>query len=64
MSAKAISEAFGKELLNKFLSGTANNSRFVSVKEKTNLNDLSIEHPWLTREVILSIDSSLVTVCF
>lgn len=57
MSAKAVSEACGKDLLNRFLSGTANNSRFVSVNEKTNLNDLSIEHPWLTREV--SPDSNI-----
>lgn len=52
MSAKAISEASGKGLLNKFLNSSAvSKSRFVSVPEKCNINDLLADNPWLKTEV-------------
>ena len=47
MSAKAIYEATGKDLLNRFLNHTSATAYFVSVNEKTNLADLTIHHPWL-----------------
>lgn len=50
MSAKAISEAKGKELLNKFLSGAVRN-RYAIVTEETNLDALQEQHPWLSSEV-------------
>jgi len=53
MSAKAVREASGKDLLNRFLAATAIPSRFVSVDEKTNLKDLGNQYPWLTSQVCL-----------
>ncbi|RWS08503.1 ATP-citrate synthase-like protein [Dinothrombium tinctorium] len=60
MSAKAIHEATGKRLLNKFLNGTANVSRFVSVDESTNLNNLPNEHPWLKQERLVVKPDQLI----
>lgn len=55
MSAKAIREATGKELINKYLEdgkeiGVAK-SRFASVNETTDWNQLVVEHPWLETTV-------------
>lgn len=47
MSAKAISEASGKLLLNKHLSGTCAISRCASVDETTNFDQLLRDNPWL-----------------
>ena len=54
MSAKAINEASGKELLNKFLEGTAIKNRFASVKEDVNWTQLVQDNPWLKTEVMSS----------
>lgn len=51
MSAKAIREATGKDLLNKFLKGTASASRYAVVNEDTNFNDVVANNPWLSQEV-------------
>lgn len=50
MSAKAISEACGKRLLNQFLSTTAK-SKFATVTQSTDYNKLLADHPWLQTEV-------------
>lgn len=50
MSAKAIREQTGKELLGKYLShGTV--SRFAVVTEETNWDTLTAQNPWLLKEV-------------
>jgi len=52
MSAKAIREAAGKNLLNKFLtSGAAVKSNFVTVTADTDWTSLEQEHPWLLSQV-------------
>ena len=53
MSAKAISEATGKGLLNKFLVQTtgAVRGRFASVNPDTNWDILTQDNPWLLTEV-------------
>ena len=55
MSAKAIREATGKELINKYLEGSneigVSKSRFSSVNETTNWSQLVTEHPWLETTV-------------
>jgi len=51
MSAKAIREATGKDLLNKFLKGSANKSRFAVVNEDSNIEDVISQNPWLKQEV-------------
>ena len=50
MSAKAVSEASGKAILNRALS-TAQKCRFAEIKEDTDFQKLAIEHPWLKTEV-------------
>lgn len=53
MSAKAIREATGKDLLNRLLdanSGAAR-SKFAAVNETTNWNELIANNPWLQTEV-------------
>lgn len=55
MSAKAIREATGKELINKYLecgneTGTQK-SRFASVNETTDWSQLVVENPWLETTV-------------
>jgi ATP citrate (pro-S)-lyase len=51
MSAKAIREATGKELINKYLEGGnevgVEKSRFASVTETTDWSQLLNDHPWL-----------------
>lgn len=55
MSAKAIREATGKELINKYLEGGDGlgvaKSRFASVTETTEWNQLLAEHSWLATTV-------------
>lgn len=51
MSAKAISEAKGKELLNKFLGGTAMINQMVTVTQSVNWNQLTADNPWLATQV-------------
>jgi ATP citrate (pro-S)-lyase len=55
MSAKAIREATGKDLLNRFLSQTsgAGQCRFASVDENTKWEALVAANPWLQTEVCL-----------
>jgi ATP citrate (pro-S)-lyase len=52
MSAKAIREATGKDLLNRSLKGTANTSRYAVVNENSNFEDVVNQNPWLKQEVI------------
>lgn len=58
MSAKAIREATGKDLINKHLSQTAAvKCRFATVTETTNWNDLVVEQPWLqTQRLVVKPD--------
>lgn len=51
MSAKAISEAKGKELLNKFLDGTAMINKVATVTVDVNWSQLIVENPWLNEQV-------------
>lgn len=59
MSAKAIREATGKELINKFLEGGneigVSKSRFASVNETTDYSQLLAAHPWLETTVSKSV---------
>lgn len=64
MSAKAIREATGKDLLNRHLHGTkAAKCEYAVVSENTNLDQLLQENPWLGRKVILSANASGCAVC-
>lgn len=55
MSAKAIREATGKELINKYLEGGNElgvaKSRFASVTESTDWSQLLADNPWLETTV-------------
>ena len=51
MSAKAISEASGKTILNKYLSEVASPCQLASVDENTSFNKLIIENSWLKTSV-------------
>lgn len=52
MSAKAIREATGKDLLNKHLHGTkAAKCQFAVVDETTDFEKLIADNPWLTQKV-------------
>lgn len=66
MSAKAIREATGKGLINKYLecgaeTGTQK-SRFASVTETTDWSQLVVEHPWL--ESTVSITSVMFVLTY
>jgi len=50
MSAKAVSEASGKGLLNNVLT-TAAKSKFVSINESSNFDVVLRENPWLATTV-------------
>ena len=50
MSAKGISEASGKRLLNQFLT-TAAKCKFASVSESSDFGQVLADHPWLQTEV-------------
>lgn len=58
MSAKAIREATGKDLINRHLGQTtAVKCRFATVTETTNWNDLVIDQPWLqTQKLVVKPD--------
>ncbi|XP_014228463.1 ATP-citrate synthase [Trichogramma pretiosum] len=62
MSAKAIREATGKDLINRKLSsGTAAaKCRFVSIDESTNWSHLVSEHPWLATERLVVKPDQLI----
>lgn len=67
MSAKAIREATGKELINKYLEGGSDigvaQSRCASVNEATQWNELLTANPWL--ETTVSKHYSLfITIMF
>jgi len=51
MSTKAIYEATGKKLLNKYLGSTAVECRCVSIDAATNWNTLVADNVWLQTEV-------------
>ena len=54
MSTKAIYEAAGKQLLNKYLDATAAECRCVNVDANTNWDELVRNNRWLETEVCLS----------
>ncbi len=51
MSTKAIYEATGKKLLNKYLDSTAIECRCVSIDADTNWNEIVVNNVWLQTEV-------------
>jgi len=55
MSAKAISEATGKDIINRNLAPltSAVKCRFASVNENTKWEDLVLDNPWLKTEVLI-----------
>lgn len=59
MSAKAIREATGKELINKYLEGGNEvgvaKSRFASITETTDWSQLLADNPWLETTVSRSL---------
>lgn len=65
MSAKAIREATGKDLINRHLpAGTAAvKSSFASVDEGTNWDELLMKEPWLKTQVG-RLTKKLLWVCF
>jgi len=57
MSAKAIFEATGKDILNRHLNGTVANCTFAAVNENTNWDQLLNTHPWLkTTKLVVKPD--------
>ncbi|KAL0277266.1 UNVERIFIED_CONTAM: hypothetical protein PYX00_004614 [Menopon gallinae] len=61
MSAKAIREATGKDLLNRHLHGTkAAKCEFAVVDEKTDLDRLFQENPWLGRKKLVVKPDQLI----
>lgn len=61
MSAKAIREATGKNLLNKHLpSGVSSECRFVPVCPDTQWEDLAAQHPWLATEKLVVKPDQLI----
>ncbi|KAH0546822.1 ATP-citrate synthase [Cotesia glomerata] len=62
MSAKAIREATGKDLINRKLrSGTtAAKCRFVAIDETTNWSTIADEHPWLKTEKLVVKPDQLI----
>lgn len=53
MSAKAIREATGKDIINRHIGANAGaaQSQFASVNESTNWNELIASNPWLETSV-------------
>lgn len=60
MSAKAIHEATGKNLLNKFLNGTCASSKFVTVNESTNFDQIVRDNGWLKTEKLVVKPDQLI----
>lgn len=64
MSAKAIREATGKDLLNKHLkSSVAAKCQFAIVNENTKFADLLNENPWLETKVSRKFPPDVLVVC-
>jgi hypothetical protein len=63
MSAKAIREATGKSILNKYLKDVAAVSLLASVDESTSYEQLAQQNPWLNQVVsdALQVDRSTTT---
>lgn len=57
MSAKAISEACGKRLLNQFLT-TAAKSKFASVSDATDFDRVLADNNWLTTQVSITCSNT------
>jgi len=60
MSAKAISEASGKTILNKYLSQVASPCLLASVNEKTSFNQLVNENSWLKNTPLVAKPDQLI----
>lgn len=62
MSAKAIREAAGKNLINKYLAGdtAAVQCRYASVDEKTKFSELVANNPWLKTEKLVVKPDQLI----
>lgn len=60
MSAKAISEAKGKELLNHHLKGAAVKNRVATVTENPNWDELLQNNPWLLTEKLVVKPDQLI----
>lgn len=60
MSTKAIYEAAGKQLLNKYLGATAAECRCVNVDANTNWDDLVHHHRWLETERLVVKPDQLI----
>ncbi|CAL1547092.1 unnamed protein product [Lymnaea stagnalis] len=60
MSAKAIYEAKGKELLNKFLGDVAMKNRYAFIDENVNWNQIVQENPWLSNEKLVVKPDQLI----
>lgn len=61
MSAKAIREATGKDLLNKHLHGTkASKCQFAVVDEKTDFDKLVLDKPWLSQKKLVVKPDQLI----
>ncbi|XP_064614160.1 ATP-citrate synthase-like [Liolophura sinensis] len=60
MSAKAIHEAKGKELLNKFLTNEAAKNRFALVEEDVDWDKLVQQNPWLSSQKLVVKPDQLI----
>lgn len=60
MSAKAIYEAKGKELLNNFLEGASIKNKFAVVTSDVNWGQLTDDHPWLKTEKLVVKPDQLI----
>ncbi|KAK3591986.1 hypothetical protein CHS0354_031493 [Potamilus streckersoni] len=60
MSAKAIHEAKGKELLNTFLKDEAVKNRFVVIQEEVNWDKVLQENPWVSTEKLVVKPDQLI----
>lgn len=62
MSAKAIYEATGKDLINRKLSSGTNviKCRFVTITEEINWTDIINDHPWLQTERLVVKPDQLI----
>lgn len=61
MSAKAIREATGKDLLNRFLgANVAAKCRFASVNAETDWDGLVVNHPWLLTDKLVAKPDQLI----
>lgn len=66
MSAKAIREATGKDILNRLLdsSSGAAKCQFATVNSETNWDHLRTTHPWLETTVRINSSNCLFTTLF